>query len=153
MFDPTAKPNAQAPAPSVLPITIGGVSYTLALVTEDLLHPGDGQRCNGLTWPDRALIQVDARLAPDVRRKVLWHEIGHAFKAELDITDASHLPEEVFCELVALALTTMKPKLFLKLWLFATHKMHAHDVIMLPGCSNPIPVIRYRDCAAGAGPL
>jgi hypothetical protein len=109
------------------------------------LHPHDGGKCNGLTWPDRALIQVDGRLPPDVRRKVLWHEIGHAFKAELDVTGAMHLPEEVFCDLVALALTTMKPKLFLRLWLYATHKMVAHDVMMIPGCELPIPVLRYRD--------
>lgn len=125
-------------------IEIGGVGYELVLVERDLVHPADGARCNGLTWPDRALIEVDGRLPPTVRRKVMWHELGHAFRGELDIHDAAHLPEEVFCDLVALALTTISPRLYCRLWLYATTGKDCADVMLLPGYADPIPVIQYR---------
>lgn len=141
-----SRPSPLTPDPTpLISIAIGGVVYRLALVDEDLLHPRDGSRCNGLTWPDLALIQVDGRLPATVRRKVLWHEIGHAFKSELDIHEATHLPEEEFCNLVAQALCVIAPKLYLQLWLFAMRRMVADDVIMIPGCEEPIPVIRYRE--------
>lgn len=133
-------------------IEIGGVCYELVLVQRDLVHPRDGGKCNGLTWPDRALIEVDGRLPASVRRKVAWHELGHAFAGELGLGvfelglgQSGGLAEEVFCDLVALALTQFSPKLFLRLWLYVTRGMEAHDVMMLPGCAEPIPVIQYRD--------
>jgi hypothetical protein len=132
-------------------VEIGGVGYELVLVQRDLLHPRDGGRCRGLTWPDRALIEVDGRLPPEVRRKVVWHELGHAFKAELDVSAALQLPEEMFCDLVALALTRLSPKLYARLWLFATRGYEAADVIMIPGLPEPIPVIRYRDPSTAHG--
>lgn len=133
-----------------LRVCIGGVSYALIFVHHDLIHPGGGATsggvCNGLTWPDRGLIQVDGRLPATRRRKVMWHELGHAFKDELDICrSASGMDEESFCDLVALAFCGLSPKLYCRLWLYATKLVVAPDVALLPGMSEPVAVHRWSD--------
>ena len=100
-------------------ILIGGVSYELRMVRGDVLHP-DGRACHGLTWPDRGLIEIDGRLPRAIRRKTTWHELGHAYKCELDIHDAERLDEEAFCNLVALSLSQLSPRMYLRIWAWTT---------------------------------
>jgi hypothetical protein len=125
-------------------VEVGGVGYELRMVDGEVRHP-DGSACNGLTWPDRGLIEIDGRLPRSVRRKTLWHELGHAFKCELDVTDAAHLDEESLCNLVALALCAISPKLYLRLMVWSATGRDCDEVAYLPGMAEPIPIWRMSD--------
>ena len=125
-------------------IWIGGVTYDLVMVDGEVRHP-DGSACNGLAWPDRGLIEIDGRLPRAVRRKTTWHEIGHAFKCELDVHDAAQLDEEAFCNLVALALCQLSPKLYLRILVWTATGRECEEVCFLPGMDEPIPVWRLSD--------
>ena len=125
-------------------IGIGGVNYELKMVTSELLHP-DGRPCNGLTWPDRGLIEIDGRLPRTIRRKTTWHELGHAFKCELDIGDREHFDEETLCNLVALALCQISPQLYMQLMVWTATGRACEEVVYLPGMAEPIGVWRMSD--------
>lgn len=125
-------------------IGIGGISYELRMVDGEVALP-DGTPCNGLTWPDRGLIEIDGRLPRAIRRKTTWHEIGHAFKCELDIHDAERLDEEAFCNLVALALCQLSPRLYLRILVWTTTGRSCEEVAFLPGMDEPIEIPRLSD--------
>jgi len=126
-------------------IGIGGVTYELRMVGGDILHPATGEPCNGLTWPDRGLIEIDGRLPRTIRRKTTWHELGHAFKCELDITDAATFDEETLCNLVALALCQLSPRLYLQVMVWTATGRAFEEVAYFPGMTEPIGIGRMSD--------
>lgn len=63
------------------------------------------EKCYGLCWPDRALIEVDASLKGDELRWVFFHEYCHAMLWESGATshdtEITDFVEEIICDAFA----------------------------------------------------
>lgn len=121
-------------------IPVGPFLYEVRLVSGYVLDP-DGRRCLGLTYPDRQLIEV-SDVPPSAKRlATLWHEIAHAWKCELDITQADELDGESIANLIGLAMAAMPIKTFARLHCYVTRGVKCGDVMLLGGACHPVPIL------------
>lgn len=121
-------------------IPVGPFSYRVELVQGYLTGPGQ-RRCLGLTFPDRYLIQVSDVPPAAKRLAVLWHEITHAWKEELDISGQAALDDESIANLIGLAMAAMPVKLLVRLHCYMSTGVRCDDVLMVSGSPHPIPVL------------
>lgn len=124
-------------------IPVGPFRYRLALVNGHIQTPSGPAL--GLCDTVRREILISDAVAPDHRVDVFGHEFGHAAKAELDITESPTLHEEAACNLVAMAMSLITPKLRAMIDLYLKHGIEAHDVIWLCDMPEPIPVVRLTN--------
>lgn len=122
----------------MLQFPVGPYTYDLALVDEPIFH--HGRPCMALTLPDERRIKISAHVRPELRVALAWHEIAHAWRAELDIHEAESLGHEAYANLVALAMAQYDGKTIARLQLYLTRGIVADDVIIISGVSDPIPV-------------
>jgi len=120
-------------------IPVGPFCYQVKLVSEPLFD-GEGHEADGLCRPFAMTIQVSAALPPDKRLATLWHEIGHAWKAELDVRDKPTMDEESLCRMIGLAMAGMPPRLLAALHLYMMRGYECSAAIMLPA-GDPIPIL------------
>ncbi len=123
-------------------ITVGPFRYEIVVNQQPIRHP-DGGDCHGLAWPDIHRIEFSMVAPAEKRLAVVWHEIGHLIKADLDIHDAGVMDEESMCNLIGLAMSMMSPMDLLRLHVFATQGIDAPSAMMCPGLPCPIPVFHF----------
>lgn len=119
-------------------IHVGPFRYTLSLRRGYLRH--NGQDALGLCHTDKRLIEISDATAPSVRITTFWHELGHAIKRELDITDALEIAEESLANLLGIAMAQLDARTLARVHIYLTTGMECDDVIMYPGGHAPIPV-------------
>ncbi|MCC6679272.1 MAG: hypothetical protein IT445_00065 [Phycisphaeraceae bacterium] len=121
-------------------VPVGPVNYSLAI------QPGwcelDGEKCFGLCDRDNLEILISGAAPPAKRLTTAWHEIVHAWMAELAPGSyAQALEEEGVCDIVGLAMAHMDARLIARLHLYMTRGIEATDVLMIRGCREVVPVI------------
>ena len=121
-------------------IRVGAVEYDVRMVNGPVLL--NGRECFGLCDPDGLVILIDGRMNPARRVATFWHELAHAWKFELDVHDTKSMQTEAMCSLIGLAMASMDVRTIAKIHVFLTQQMDAHDVLLLSGCREPVPVIR-----------
>jgi hypothetical protein len=123
-------------------IKVGPFRYEIIASPTNLKHP-DGGECHGLARPDLNRVEFSSVAPPDKRMAVVWHEIGHLLKADLDITGSLKLDEESICNLIGLAMSMMSPMDMLRLHVYVAQGVDAPGAMLYPGLPSPIPVFHF----------
>ena len=120
-------------------IKIGHVPYTISLINGYV--DVDGLRSIGACDTDRCVIEVSDVPPAAKRLSILWHEIAHAWAAELG--DGAPCPRdaEAFANLIGVAMSSMSVGEIARAIILVTRGIEASDVWVLPGLTEPIPLV------------
>lgn len=122
-------------------IHVGPFRYEITASSTNIRHP-DGGECNGVAYPDLNRIVFSKQTPPEKRLAVVWHEIAHLLKADLDIHCLPTLDEEAVCNLIGLAMSLITPMDMLRLHVYVCQGIDAPGAMFNPRLSRPIPVCR-----------
>ncbi len=123
-------------------IHVGPFRYEITASSTNIRHP-DGGECNGVAYPDLNRIVFSKQTPADKRLAVVWHEIAHLLKADLDVTGSSRLDEESICNLIGLAMSMMSPLEVARIHVFSTTGIDAPSAMLMPNMRSPIPVLDF----------
>lgn len=128
---------------------LGPWSWSVELCEGKLTHPETGRRCLALCDTDRNWIGVTDVKPPDDRMRLFWHELAHAWIAELhpvpeDERLGEPLSEETLCNLVAMGRSLVSRSDEMRIECYLKNGIACDSIMLLPGRNTPIPFINAR---------
>ncbi len=123
-------------------LNVGPYRYQILAVSDDLTHP-DGGACHGLADPTHQRVMFSMELPPAKRWSVVWHELAHLARADLDIHGEPDTPlgEEAVCNLIGLVMAMIRPMDLMRLHVYVTQGVDAPAAMLTPNLPHPIPVM------------
>lgn len=124
----------------MITVPVGPFSYRVRLIKGYVL--ASGPKGLGLCDVDRCEIIISD--IPQIKKRIslLWHEIAHAWKWELDIHQSESLDDEATANLIGLAMAGTPVNLIARLHCYMTTGIECDDVMLVSGLP-PIPVIHF----------
>lgn len=121
-------------------VRVGPHDYVIELVN----HPPllDGREANGICDANSQRIEIYRHMPPSKRIAVGWHELAHAFQAELDIHQAPSLDAEAMANLIGIAMAHMDARLLVRLHTFLLTGIDCVDAMFIPGIDSAVPIVR-----------
>ncbi len=123
-------------------IRVGTFRYEI-IARSGKLTNDRGEPCMGLAWPDLGRVEFSMACKPSKRWGVVWHEILHLAKADLDIHDKRSMSEEAVCNLIGLVMALMDPIDIMRLHVYVMQGIDAPAVMVMPNLNNPVPVFHF----------
>ncbi len=118
--------------------------HTYDLILHHGLIPFQGKLALGLCDPARCQIMIADVVAPRKRLSVLWHELAHAWWAELSPDPDLPMGEEALARMIGVAMANLDSRTLARGEVLLHQGLECDDVMFFAGVPIPVAVIHWR---------
>lgn len=123
--------------PMAILIPVGPFHYQVIL-QQGLINV-NGRELIGACDSNRQIIYISDVPSPAKRLATFWHEVAHAWFAELNPGSDEVFDEETFCNVIGLAMLAWGPLRLARVQIYLTRGIEAKDVLVMPD-GTPVPM-------------